>query len=512
MSVFLGPCGCDPCGPPPPDAKCDYLAFLYGNGRVPIGTTSYFPIAEHQTLTYTVARLPFTNLSDRLAGLGPPPNPPDPSTPDLAYYYDQTGSGAFYQLVGGTWTPSSGPPEYGRGQITASWAVALQECGCPHMIPADSGTLQWGDGDTGDKTITVTPGCPGPPTFWGCNGALGGGEVARVQLGILGSDYCAGVAPGSKAPYGANYTAICVHHWPNGGSDPSWSPHYTTEVGACRAPSADQSISAANAQSGRPVVPFIHSFQRRVSVVKNLAGREVGRIEEDFDETGQWLVQSRARGVSAGTAFSTSRIVADTPEEFEEVNTEPGSGAFGWRRKVTASMPATTPYDKAGAMMADPGQMWDLPAGHGYDTTSGGGWDTVRTINYHGNPPPIASLLSISAQAWSKRSYTGSGGNGPYAIQSQATVNCGGSYTGNPHPSRWEARTTQCALDPATGAITCDPEGSAGEITDTSLTLGPGDVAAAEGYVSLGLRGIAEPPPGCPMPAFVCFPGLPPCP
>lgn len=509
MSVFLAPpCRCNPCVPGGENAKCDYLAFLYGNGRVPINTGSYFPTAEHVPITYTVARLPYLNGFDRRAGLGPPPTPPDEGTEEGTYYYDQTGTGSFYQLVDGAWVASSGPPEYGHGAINATWAVALQECGCPHMIPADAGALQWGDGDTADKTFSITPGCPGPPTFWGCNGALGGGERARVQLAIQGSDRCATVDTASKAPFGANLTAICVHHWPNGGTDTSWAPQYTSEVGACRVPSVDLSLTAANALSGLTPPPFAHSFQRRVTILKNLAGREVGRIEEDFDETGQWLVQSRARGVTGllTTWGANGRIITNTPELFEEVNTQVGSGAYGWRRKSTASMPAVAPADKAAALMADPGQLWDLPGGYTYDTTSGSGWDSIRTINYHGNPPPIAQA-GTPQQAWKVSAYVPGVG---YAIQSRATVNCGGSYAGNPHPSRWEAFAQQVAIDPVTGAQTVMGEVSLGDVTDSSATVGPADVNTDPGFVALSIRGISA-PPGCPMPSFVCFPGLPPC-
>ena len=215
--IVLGQCSqCTPCGS---GATCDTIAFLLdASHRDAIGINHPFLGNEGTSIAFTVARLPQcfsyhgTPADFETAAGYPPP------VYDGQYFYDTTGAGQFWLNTADVYSTAPAPAFYGNGSITVEWEVTTTECGCPHMIANATGSLSWGAGDVSNKSFTVPVTCPGPPTYWACEGVLAGGETATVVLTQTGGTGCAFTGENALA------LGVCTHTAPH--PDFGTNPYY----------------------------------------------------------------------------------------------------------------------------------------------------------------------------------------------------------------------------------------------------------------------------------------------
>jgi hypothetical protein len=175
--LFLGKCGCGPCSP--------------GGGGGPGTTYSTMRVAGGLVGNESVGEFRFTVRRDHVIAT-------DPLT-----------------AVALNW--SIAPRQYCAGVGMA----------CPHMIPVQSGTLNWAAGEVADKFITVPLTAHGPPMFWTCPGTPGGGELGWLYLQVT-SGY-AGTESGLGATHRYDVTAVCNHEALNGSDNPFYGVPYRTQ-------------------------------------------------------------------------------------------------------------------------------------------------------------------------------------------------------------------------------------------------------------------------------------------
>ncbi len=343
---FLGPCTtCDPCGGGGAGVPCDTILFLYGHGRDGIGAFSLFPVNEGATLTLTVARVPQvfsyygTPAEYEIAAGFPPP------VGDGEYYYDTTGAGSFWLNTAGVFSPAAAPAFYGVGAVSVTWLVVRDECGCPHMIPAGTGTLSWANGDVANKTIDIAITCPGPPTYWPCQGDAGGGEIAQVTLTILSlsADACAIVSTPSHIP-GANIGALCTHDPPH----PDWGtfPYFIRTWGAYALPT----IGIAAYDHDGATYP-VDTYLRETGEITAVGGATTSRIDRKFLAEGGRYVDHRKIEVS-----ESSQLTSETRPTDHDTATDYfidfGGGETITRHLQDAGIASPAPLGNADARLA----------------------------------------------------------------------------------------------------------------------------------------------------------------
>jgi len=208
--IVLGTCAnCTTCG----DVACDEVVILIGNGLEPANALSFFTVNEGAARTITVARLADheigyhgTPADYEIAEGSPPP------VSEGAFYLDWD-TGDYWQNNGGVFTIET-PPNHGTGAVEVEWSVNLTECGCNHMWTHETHVVNWADGDTANKTFTLTaPTHAGTVPFWTCPGNPYYGESATLDgtVNSVGTGSCANLG------YGVTLTAVCTHTVTNSG-------------------------------------------------------------------------------------------------------------------------------------------------------------------------------------------------------------------------------------------------------------------------------------------------------
>lgn len=208
--IVLGTCdNCTPCG----DVQCDKIVILIGNGLEPANNLSFLTYGEGNPVQITVARLAKHEYgyhgtpADFEAEQGYPP-----PVADGSFYLDWD-TGSYWLNTGGVFAIDT-PPDHGNGTISVDFEVQLTECGCPHMWTNETVTVSWADGDTANKTLTLTsPAHTGAVPYWSCEGNPFLGENA--ELAIVSST--AGTGACVELGYGVTLIAVCGHSVTNSG-------------------------------------------------------------------------------------------------------------------------------------------------------------------------------------------------------------------------------------------------------------------------------------------------------
>lgn len=209
--IVLGTCdNCTTCGT---NYLCDEIVILIGNGLEPANALSQLTFAEGSTPVITVARL----ANHEIGYHGTPAdyevdNGSPPPVSDGGWYLDWD-TGSYWLNTGGVFAIDT-PPGHGVGLVDVDWTVTLTECGCPHMWTAETFSVSWADGDTANKTITLTsPDHAGAVPFWACAGSPLYGENATLS-GVVTNVGDAGCA---NMGYGVTLAAVCDHSVTNSG-------------------------------------------------------------------------------------------------------------------------------------------------------------------------------------------------------------------------------------------------------------------------------------------------------
>lgn len=228
--IVLGTCAnCTTCG----DVACDEVVILIGNGLEPANALSFFTVNEGAARTITVARLADHEIgyhgtpADYETAEGSPP-----PVSEGAFYLDWD-TGDYWQNNGGVFTIET-PPNHGTGAVEVEWSVNLTECGCNHMWTHETHVVNWADGDTANKTFTLTaPTHAGTAPFWTCPGNPYYGESATLDgtVNSVGTGSCANLG------YGVTLTAVCTHTVTNSGWG-SATPYQVRKWGGVYQPSA----------------------------------------------------------------------------------------------------------------------------------------------------------------------------------------------------------------------------------------------------------------------------------
>jgi hypothetical protein len=228
--IVLGTCAnCTTCG----DVACDEVVILIGNGLEPANALSFFTVNEGAARTITVARLADHEIgyhgtpADYETAEGSPP-----PVSEGAFYLDWD-TGDYWQNNGGVFTIET-PPNHGTGAVEVEWTVNLTECGCNHMWTHETHVVNWADGDTANKTFTLTaPTHAGTVPFWTCPGNPYYGESATLDgtVNSVGTGSCANLG------YGVTLTAVCTHTVTNSGWG-TGTPYQVRKWGGIYQPSA----------------------------------------------------------------------------------------------------------------------------------------------------------------------------------------------------------------------------------------------------------------------------------
>jgi hypothetical protein len=155
-----------------------------------------------------------------------------PPVADGSFFLDWD-TGNYWQNNGGVFTIET-PPDHGNGELQVRYTVTLTDCGCDNMWTAESRTVTWADGETGNKTFTLTPPShAGVVPFWSCPGSPFFGENATLNAQILnvGTGGCANLG------YDVTLTGVCGHTVSNSG----WGtdmPYQVRKWGGIYQPSA----------------------------------------------------------------------------------------------------------------------------------------------------------------------------------------------------------------------------------------------------------------------------------
>lgn len=501
--IVLGQCSqCTPCGS---GATCDTIAFLLDAAhRDAIGTNHPFLGNEGTSITFTVARLPQcfsyhgTPADFETAAGYPPP------VYDGQYFYDTTGAGQFWLNTAGVYSTAPAPAFYGNGSITVEWEVTTTECGCPHMIANATGSLSWGAGDVSNKSFTVPVTCPGPPTYWACEGVLAGGETATVVLTQTGGTGCAFTGENALA------LGVCTHGWPNGSVVGAWAARTYSHFGTCAKPSVGLGFHGEG------------NYQNLVQRIVLASGAEYLRTETDFDPSCLYLVEKRERYGALGENFFDAPpgyvVIEDTDSKSHKLYPVDGTEFI-----QEYTNPVTPPQDVArdnriAAQAASPDDEYgietvvysDTPE---YATAPDGSWDAVTSITGWGSaggPPPYEASGSGGPRTYDviDSTFGGVTVSSP-AVDSVLNLDYRGCYAGNPYPQRFGIVVKQYTYNRADGTHSLASTSSCTEITDTKHTI---EANGPEGYAEYTSCAVPV-PSGCPsIPDFVCHPGLPACP
>ncbi len=207
--IVLGTCAnCTACG----DLPCDEIVILIGNGLEPANPLSFLFFGEGNTPTITVSRLANHEVGyhgdpayyETIEGVPPPVS-------EGGFFLDWD-TGNYWQNNGGVFTIET--PDYGNGEVQVRYTVTLTDCGCDNMWTAESRTVTWADGETGNKSFTLTPPSHvGVVPFWSCPGSPFFGENATLNAQILnvGTGGCADLG------YDVTLTGVCGHTVTNSG-------------------------------------------------------------------------------------------------------------------------------------------------------------------------------------------------------------------------------------------------------------------------------------------------------
>lgn len=335
--IVLGQCSqCTPCGS---GATCDTIAFLIdASHRDAISTNYGFYGSEGTSITFTVARLPqcFSYHGapadfETAAGYPPP-------VYDGQYFYDTTGAGQFWLNTAGVYSTAPAPAFYGNGSITVEWAVTTTECGCPHMIANATGSLSWGAGDVSNKSFTVPVTCPGPPTYWGCEGAQAGGEIATVSLSQTGGTGCAFTGENALA------LGVCTHT-----SHPDFgvAPYYIRRWAAVASPTPGF-LQLDWDGTSEPIDRYLESVTSALYLVPTSVG--ANQTEKGYYQYGGVLKYLRFTGTDA-SRFASGPIPpwaggpATSPDTFTSPELDIALSEAGSAYPV--------PLDAADALLAD---------------------------------------------------------------------------------------------------------------------------------------------------------------
>lgn len=222
--IVLGSCdNCTDCG----SYLCDKIVILIGNGLEPANALSFFTYGEGNPVSITVARLAKHEYgyhgtpADFESEQGYPP-----PVADGSFYLDWD-TGNYWLNTGGVFAVGT-PPNHGNGTISVDFQVQLTECGCPHMWTDETVTVSWADGDTANKTLTLTsPAHAGTVPYWSCPGNPFLGENA--ELAMISST--AGTGACVEFGYGVTLIAVCGHSVTNSGWGTS-TPYQVRKWGA----------------------------------------------------------------------------------------------------------------------------------------------------------------------------------------------------------------------------------------------------------------------------------------
>lgn len=502
--ITLGDCngcaGCDEGG----SVVCDRIAFSSSPSGPPARPGEIVGSAnEGDDIGFYVMRYPSCFLYE-----GDPTtyetNEGHPATdviPENQYYFDSTAR-AFWQNQSGVMTSVGTPSWFLNGSVSGTVKILLPSCECSaHMITGTADVpFTFADGDDTPIPVALTTACPGPPIFWGCRDQPGGVEVATLYFeDVTATGGCA-VAGNS-----ARGVVFCTHTLPNGSPGPRWEIQSYSHGGYCAPPSFGAGFLGQS------------HYKNLTQVIKITDGDEFHRTESDFDDNCLYLVERR----KVATAYSDQTFLqllgtygGDLIERTDTYELRRNSILL-WDFIQTYTNEYTGPQDQAqinhaAAQSASPDETYGLASfvyndTPEYETNAVAPWDEVTTISgwgSAGSAPPYEYTFSAGVRSYGTSNPHISG----LAVYETLTLDARGSYSGNPEPQRIGINITQYEYDSETGTHTPYSVSGCVDITDSIYEIEP---AANEGRAEY-VYCVA--PHNCPLPAFVCHPGLSACP
>lgn len=391
--IVLGSCDdCTTCG----NVACDQVVILIGNGLEPANALSALTYGEGGAVSITVARLAEHEYGyhgtpadfETIEGYPPP-------VADGSFYLDWD-TGSYWLNTGGVFAIDT-PPDHGNGTLSADFEVQLTECGCPHMWTGETVTASWADGDTANKTITLTPPAhSGTVPFWTCPGSPFLGEWA--ELAIVSTT--AGTGGCVTTGYGVTLIAVCGHTITNSGWG-TGTPYQLRKWGGLYQPSSGQ-IGFRNEE---------YYLREEETTAGTTSGDSVDyKYAKEFAEEGDIVVEDSSKESAVLSQFSRpvsltvpvmlpvvqTGLPALTPGNTNDFSLQSGRGFEGQNVFIFAALPfygnITYEWKKNGSVVASGSSStpttlsYTLPNGNSADSGS-------YTLEVTHNPPVITDPL-----------------------------------------------------------------------------------------------------------------------